>query len=254
MNKIDLTDLTLNIPVFIDSDDRLKNFKTSMSWLMHHFDVNITIMEIGTSPVLRVPITERLKYYFQPDLVFHKTRYLNEMCKLSNTPFTATYDVDVIFEPVQFLSAVNKLRNDECDAIFPYDGKFLNIEHEKRIKALNEMSLSSIDVNNQHYLGNRVSVGGCLIWNKKKYIEGGMENQNCISWGFEDDECFERFSKLGYRIKRQQGHLYHMHHSRGPTSSSNHQNYLNNEREYHRIKSMDVETLKQEISTWKWLK
>jgi GR25 family glycosyltransferase involved in LPS biosynthesis len=79
-----------------------------------------------------------------------------------------------------------------------------------------------------------------------------MENQYMISYGPEDYERYERFKKLGFKLARIKGPLYHMDHHIGPDSSDKHSDFKNNEKEYLKVKSMSQEELKQYISTWHW--
>ena len=43
--KTDLTDVTFIIPVKIDSDDRRRNLKITLSYLQRNFDTNIIVCE-----------------------------------------------------------------------------------------------------------------------------------------------------------------------------------------------------------------
>ena len=49
---IDLSDLTLMIPVKIDSDDRVLNLNVVATYLRHHFKTNIIIAEQGPEPII----------------------------------------------------------------------------------------------------------------------------------------------------------------------------------------------------------
>ena len=73
--------------------------------------------------------------------------------------------------------------------------------------------------------------------------------------GGKDDCRLHRFGKLGYRISRIEGCLYHLYHPRSPNSANTqHQAYIDNEIEYNRIKSLPKEALRHQISTWGWTK
>ena len=54
-----------------------------------------------------------------------------------------------------------------------------------------------------------------------------MENEFMISYGPEDIDRFERFTKLGFNIKRISGILYHLDHHIGVNSSDQNKSFLN---------------------------
>lgn len=54
--------------------------------------------------------------------------------------------------------------------------------------------------------------------NMESYKNAGMENEDFYGWGLEDGERFYRMYSLGYKIRRVQGPLFHLTHSRGINS------------------------------------
>jgi hypothetical protein len=100
---------------------------------------------------------------------------------------------------------------------------------------------------------NPNSVGGAIFYNKNKFIEYGMENENFISWGFEDIERGFRANMLGLKIARVAGILYHLNHPTSDNSSNvRHKAYIDNNRELNRVQSMNKFELQQYIKTWTW--
>jgi hypothetical protein len=91
-----------------------------------------------------------------------------------------------------------------------------------------------------------------MAWNVAAFIEAGTENENFKSWGFEDDERFERFTKLGMNVKRASGVLYHIAHRRGIHSRPNALYTPSNQAEYERISVMSRDELREEIRSWPW--
>jgi len=91
-----------------------------------------------------------------------------------------------------------------------------------------------------------------ILFNKKSYVDGGMENENFMVWGYEDVERRKRFATLGYTIKEIPGNIYHLHHRRGPNSSTLNPYYNTNREELTKVSSMDVGQLTEYISTWSW--
>ena len=97
------------------------------------------------------------------------------------------------------------------------------------------------------------SMGGALFLNRQVFIDSGMENEYFISWGAEDWERFRRFVKLGYRVGRVKGPLFHIDHARKQDSNENNPYYQRNVAEYQKVDTLSVEQLKEYIKTWPWL-
>jgi len=268
MNKIDLQDVTFNIPIKIDSEDRIKNLQNCIKWIRQNFNTNIILYEGDITQKIKYEINDNdIKYYYHYSKLFHRTRYLNEMAKISQTPIIINHDIDVVFPVNQILESIEKIRSNELDGVFPYDKHFIDMKPETTNILSNDFNFNKINPQNENIIGYDVniakkmkgvasvaSVGGCIIWNKKKFIEGGMENEKFISYGYEDNERVYRFETLGYNIGRVKGNLYHMHHSRGKDSSVNHGLYMNNRLNYNKISQMNESELKQEIELWEWTK
>lgn len=252
--KIDLKDVTFTIPFKKDSDERLENILTIIKYLQKYFDTNIIVAE--QDDVRKFPTVDGIEYVFFPatNYLMLRTTLLNKMCKMTKTPYIANYDTDVIFTVDQYVQAVNGLRSNVVDGVFPYAGRFMNYIGAERQRIISTLSLDGITEANGH-LNHPNSVGGALIWNKQKFIEGGMENENFKSWGFEDNERMVRFTRLGYRIGRVAGILYHLNHPVSQNSSNTqHKAYNDNQIECNKVASMGIEQLKQYVKSWNWTK
>lgn len=249
--KISLKDVTFTIPVRIDSADRLYNINYTVEYLLRNFDTNIIVYENGPTP--RYENRNQVKHIFeQNNDFFHRTRYLNTMARLATTPFIANYDCDVIFPLKQIQKAHLLLQNGEVDCVYPYDGYFVNIPQEITLTKAKNYNVDSLNPDEYQNFG-KSSMGGAVFWNKKVFIEGGMENEYFLSWGCEDWERFKRFTKLGYRIGRVKGPLYHINHARSQDSSEKNPHYHTNVHEFQKVDTMSTEQLKDYIKTWPWL-
>ena len=71
-----------------------------------------------------------------------------------------------------------------------------------------------------------------------------MENENFISYGYEDNERPVRFEKLGYNVGRFDGLIYHMEHVRTQNSWFTNPYITNNKNLYETLKEMSSEELK----------
>lgn len=254
MNKIDLTDVTFNIPFKIDTPERLRNIKIVLDFLNKNFDTNIILCENDIDQKFHE--VGNFKHMFIPrgDYLMHRTHCLNVMARASTTPIIVNYDTDVLFPIAQYVQAVKVIRENRFDMVYPYDGRFIDLiePHITNIRA--SLSVENLTPASGNLIHPK-SVGGAIFWNKQKFIEGGLENERFISWGWEDNERLHRFGTLGYRISRIEGVLYHISHPRSPNSANTqHQAYYDNEKEYHRILSLSREVLRQQISTWGWAK
>jgi hypothetical protein len=252
--KINLKDVTFNIPFKKDSDERLENIITIIRYIQKYFDTNIIVCE--QDETRNFPEMEGVKYFFLPasNYILLRTAMLNKMCKLSNTPFIANYDTDVVFPVNQYVSAMEALKQNLVDGIFPYNGRFMNYIGQERRTIIDTLSLENM-TEAQGHLNHPSSVGGAIFWNKQKFIEGGMENENFKAWGFEDNERVTRFTKLGYRIGRVDGILFHLNHPTSQNSSNtNHQAYIDNQIECNKVASMTVPMLRQYVNSWPWTK
>jgi predicted glycosyltransferase involved in capsule biosynthesis len=251
---IDLTDVTFNIPFKLDTPERLRNINIIINYINKHFKTNIIVCENDNEQKFKE--VGNFNYMFIPrgDYLMHRTHCLNVLAKKSNTPIIVNYDTDVLFPVAQYVQAVKVIRENKYDMVYPYDGRFIDLiePHISNIK--NNLSIDNITPSSGNLIHPR-SVGGAIFWNKQKFIEGGMENERFISWGWEDDERLKRFGTLGYRISRIEGALYHLSHPRSANSANTeHDAYRNNEAEFHRISSLSKDALKQQVSTWEWAK
>lgn len=254
MSKQDLTYVTFNIPVKIDCPERLHNLEVCISYLQHHFATHIIVYEVSEDGVSKIPFIPDIKHHIKKlgNELFHRTKYLNEMALLSNTSVIANYDCDVLIPPDQLVLAAKGCNNGECDGCYPYNGLFVNMPRSFIPRILKDMDLSFVDVKTTENFGTN-SMGGAIFWNKAKFIDGGMENEHFVSWGYEDWERLNRFRKLGYKIGRTGGALYHISHPRGKDSCDANPAYKHNGKVYDAIMAMSKEQLRAYIDKQPWM-
>ena len=253
--KIDLQDVSFLIPVMIDSPDRLNNLCTVVRYLNKHFNTKILVHEYGETPSIEIsalPIGVKLFFEYGDAAVFNHALTNKKLIEKSDTPFIAIYDTDVVFPVSQLMEAINLLRNKEADMVYPYDGRFANIDQLAAVlfsKFLTDSFLySNVD---KFPISIRRSFGGSVFLNKEKYAEAGGENLVFKSWGPEDIERYHRMKILGYSIKRVAGPLFHLHHQRNLNSG-----YVSDEsqivfmEEYINIFNMKKNELHAYVSQW----
>jgi len=141
--------------------------------------------------------------------------------------------------------------------VYPYDGRFARVN---RGQWLNTMH-THLDVGlfrDASFRGmspdDEPSQGGAVMYDTRKFFEAGGENEYFISYAPEDRERIWRFRKLGYKVGRVVGPLYHLDHHVGPNSSMTHGYFKANNEEYDKVQRMTEEELRQYVATWPWRK
>ena len=257
---IDLFDLTLLIPIQIDCSERTHNLNIVLRYLSAHLNISVLVGEESPSQRIRWPHPQdNLKFFYSKnnESYFHRTRILNDLCKRSTTSIICLHDGDVVMHPNQYLEATELIRNKKADLVVPYDGTVYNLPAQEvgKIKSATKNIGFLKKVNLTKCRKRRAnSMGGAIFFDKEKFIEGGMENENFRSWGAEDDELVCRFSKLGHNMIRGVGVLYHLDHPRGINSRMNNPYYKENMKHLDHIRDLTKDQLRDEIKNWRWLK
>jgi predicted glycosyltransferase involved in capsule biosynthesis len=252
-----MKDLSFLIPIRLDTIQRLENLLVVVQFLRSHFDSPILIYEASSYSTGMVSplIGKEAAYTFEEDgdTIFHRTKYINKLVKLSSTSLVAVWDCDVIIPPNQLKEAVQVLKEGRSSFVFPYEKEFLDtgvILREIFIKERKiEILLSQKGKMTTLYAPD--PIGGAFLANRKDYIAIGMENPNFYGWGREDGERLHRWKGMGYKHSRIEGPLFHLSHPRGMNSS------FHNDREDQgkwndilRIKSLGKKELIKEIQRW----
>lgn len=259
MSKIDFTNSTFIIPVRLESQDRIANFSIVIKFLTKYLDTNIIIYEQGIQSVAHnLPkIHPNIRHLFEKSSSkepFHRTRYLNQMIMLSQTPITVNYDLDIILPIESLLLSQDLILNKGLDMIFPFGYGDFQKNVDKTIKSKLFNSLESDELQKLFNIMDQNSTilpslyGHAQFFKTSSYIEGGMENESFISYGPEDVERACRFLKLGYKVGHLTGdhhYVYHLDHERGKNSSSSNPFFESNVKLYNHLLELDISELKQ---------
>jgi predicted glycosyltransferase involved in capsule biosynthesis len=247
-----IKDVTFLIALKVDSTDRLNNLDITMQYLQSHFDANIVICEQDTVPHLKGKYNCDYVFFETADF-FNRQRGVNLAAKQANTPVIIHYDADILLAPYQILTARHVLLTKQADFIYPYFGEFYDVpkKFHQQIKDTNKLDHIVI---NECTLFNAHSVGGAVAFRSEVFWEGGGANENFKGLGYEDNEIFTRFCKLGYQPGRCTGPLFHLTHERKDTSFNYNPHIEDNKREFFRIERFTKEQLIEEIKTWSWKK
>lgn len=271
MNKLENT--TFIIPLRIESDDRMRNIITVLCFLLGNFNSKVIVKEVDSQevfqPYVLPQITEflgdkvkNLIHLFEhsDNVVFHRTRILNEMLHLSTTDVVVNYDCDIVLYPETYYKAVNMIVDGGYDLIYPY-GKG---SYQQQVFANDEIVSQFINdnfdfnvlmANSKNYLSDR---GHVQFFKRSSYIEGGMENENFIGSAPEDLERHDRYVKLEYKVGRIDDLIFHFEHSRGinsyPVSVQRSPHWEDNWNLYQYLSNISTEELRKYYDTQKYLK
>ena len=251
--KINLKDVTFTIPIHRDHNDRKHNLDLTVCMLQRHFDCEIIVMEQGGNHFKYFSQWCRYIQFDEPR--FRRTEMLNKMAQMSTTRIICNYDADIIIPPLQMLKAIEILRNG-ADMVFPYDGRFARMSRTPWFKKL-ERSLDIGIAAGESFSGmkesdNRASVGGCVLFNKQSFLDGGGENERIVIWGPEDAERDFRFRKLGFSVERVNGCLFHIDHFVGPNSGNSHPYVKSNHAEWQKVQGMNRAEMWEYVKSWPW--
>ena len=244
-----MNDLTFIFPIRIDSNERLENVKTNIFYLKKLFNANIIIAEDGTKNNFEDVIKIESNFHH----LFYKTKIINNAVKKATTPFVAIIDADLFFSKQDYEEAYLKIKNQEFDFIFSYSGECWNY-NRNFINFIKENELQRNNYYDQYKLElmNKNAVGGSIWSSKKNFFEIGGQNENMISWGFEDNEFINRINKLEKTLYRTNGITYHLNHPRTENSSDANPNINNNKQEFLKTNSFSKNQLIEYIKDWKW--
>lgn len=230
---VDLSNLTFIIPIRIESDDRLRNVITVLCFLLKTFNSKVIVKEVDQSSIFKEHALPQIEEFleinpsnlthvfeYSEDPVFYRMKILNEMIAMSNTDVVVNYDCDVLLPTSTYKMCYDYILNKKYDVIYPYG----NGNYQKQIFAddqiVSDFLNSDFDFSILEKKHNIFSsdFGHVQFFNRKSYIEGGMENENFRGSSPEDKERFYRFATLGYNVGRIDDIIYHLEHSRGPNS------------------------------------
>ena len=251
---IDAQDLTVVIPVRIDSPDRLRNLVTSTRALLATTNCRILVGIAEPAHVVgsldsRVQVAKVLD---PPEQAFHRTRIINDLSRSVTTAFMAIMDTDVVLSSEQWGKSLEVLRREEAELVYPFDGRMVEVPFATH-PWLERGELDALPPSSKRLIETS-SLGGCVLFARSSFERYGMENEHFVSWGYEDDERLLRAHKLGVSVARQPGVIFHIEHQRGPDSRPDNPHIRSNANEVQRVKSLSDADLAKEIRGWPWVR
>lgn len=259
-------DLTFLIPTRIETEDRLRNIISSVSYLLKYIPAKVIVKEVSNNSTFQFrAIPEIRKYVDTSNLIylyeessepwFCKSKVLNDLIVASNTKVVANYDVDCILPLSSYHQAYDAINNDHADVVYPYGCGIYQWKSEYDIQIYEEFvnTLNTSTLDKRKSLSNS-TIGWTQFINRQVYIDSFMMNENFISWGCEDDEFYYRMRVLGNRIARIDNYVYHLEHSRTNNSWFSNPNFNNNYQLWNQIKTFDKNQLIQYYKNQDYLK
>lgn len=265
-------DITFIVPIKIDFDVRLINFYYSMMYLKNTYNFNIIVKEVDTESRLKNIITKinnpNLIHIFQPiestdsnNFFFHRTKYLNDMIELCNTKIICNFDCDVLLQKKNIDKSLTMF-NSGMDVVYPYNYGSYQIRifgheifkedgYDKFLKEFNENNIKT-----QMWTS---AFGHCIMIKKDVYIKGYGENEEFKSYGPEDFERYERFTKLGFNVGHLNGpedqyYILHMEHPRGKDSAESNNYFKHNEDLRNKLVNLNKEKFIEEYKNFDYIR
>lgn len=252
----DLHDTTILIPFRADSDDRKRNLRWIVGFLLKHVDAPLLIGEDRDGPsdvpdALGPDLAARCRHLHLRgnDTPFtHKAHLINRMVEAAETPIVALHDTDIVVDPVQYALARDRVRQGG-GLVFPYNGLFFRIMGQEVQRFGYTLSAAPLNVVCPRFsLIHRNSPGGSAFFDRERLLANGGYNEVFLSWGYEDDEIVERFVRLGLSVERVPGPLYHLEHARPANSSEQNPFFASNRAELDRVCAADGGALRADIA------
>ena len=254
-----MKDLTYIIPTRIESEDRLKNIITSVTYILKNFpESKVIVKEVAEQNTFKFRALPEIKKYVEidnlthifeesNDELFHKTRILNDLILLAKTNVICSHDVDVVYPIKSHQAAYDLIKEDKADVVYPYGCGVYQYQVNYPIEVFTSFLESGFDMRVivPHCRTESSTIGWTQFYSKAQVINGGMWNENFLSWGAEDCEFYFRFNALGYRVARVNDWIWHFEHSRSHNSHYHNPKFMDNHNLWQLLKEQSKENIVQ---------
>jgi cellulose synthase/poly-beta-1,6-N-acetylglucosamine synthase-like glycosyltransferase len=246
------------MPCRIESEDRLRNVITSVSYLLRHFPEskiivkecdNISVFSQQVLPVIKKifgNIPSNLRHIFESSesQLFHKTKILNDLLVQAETDIVYNYDVDVVY-PVSSYKTAYKMIENGYDAVYAYGCGIYQWAVQYSNEVFNDFIASgfNLDVITSYCNLQPSVIGWGQMIRRKTEIEMGMWNESFISWGAEDYEFHYRLLALGYKVGRIKDFVYHFDHLRTFNSHYHNPKFVDNNKLWNVMRQMNKDAI-----------
>lgn len=267
-----MKDLTYLLPCRIESDDRLRNVITSVTYILKNFpEAKVLVKEVDKKSNFKesalpqiqkyVGDTSQLKHIFEEsdEQFFHKTRILNDLCVAADTPIIYNHDVDVVVPKNSHELAYRSITQEGSDAVYPFGcGIYqwaVNYSDDLLDKFLSSHDGKDFDTSIVQASSARVpsSIGWGQMITKTAEVSAGLWNEEFISWGAEDCEFYYRLNLFGFKVGRVIDDIFHFEHGRTFNSHYHNPKFQDNDRLWNKIRTLDKDELTQYYSTLNYI-
>ena len=261
-----MMDLTFLIPTRIETEDRLRNIISSVSYLLCHIPAKVIVKEVSNHNTFKHRALPEIKKYADisnltflyeetQEPLFCKSKVLNDLIVAADTKIVANYDADCILPIDAYYQAYGAIESDKVDVVYPYQCGIYQWKADYNMDIYNQFVHGlSTDVLDKHKTLSNSTIGWSQFIRRQTYIDSYMMNENFVSWGCEDDEFYFRMSTLGLRIARTNNYVYHLEHSRTNNSWFSSPKFNDNWTLWNTIKTFDKEKLVEYYEKQDYLK
>lgn len=266
MDKLDLINCAIIIPVSIDSEERQDHLRFLLRYFPLFFsNYKMIVVEYGKNSKIHGNDKVGFEHIFiEGDDFFSTSKMSNIGVSQIQTPYFIKFDVDAFIHPQALFIALETLKKDPDQAfIFPYNGVSFNILEPLRQELLTNCDLSQLPyieaeqantLNTPHLiLKNSHSTGLIHLFRTTIFKSLGGYNEEFKGWGYEDDEIVQRFSICGHPPKWLAGfNAFHFNHPRNILDNENlhKQQVIKNHLLSNFISTLNSEEIKDYIKIW----
>ena len=183
-----MMDLTFLIPTRIETEDRLRNVISSVSYLLRHVPAKVIVKEVSHHPTFKFRAIPEIKKYADisnltylyeetQEPLFCKSKVLNDLIVASDTKVVANYDADCILPLESYHQAYAAIDDNHVDVVYPYGCGIYQwcADYNQEIyeEFVNQLDVSVLD--KQKRLSNS-TIGWSQFINRQKYIDSYMMN------------------------------------------------------------------------------
>ena len=268
VKRFDLDKTTFIIPLRIETDDRMRNIITTLIYLTRNFNTKVIVKEVDKESVYEREVLPLLEQALEPDMLasihhifeqsdeftFHRTKILNDMLWMVDTPVVANYDSDILLPLETYINATNMISkgwvhpdaegSKPVKVIYPYG--YGNYQWQCHVGDNEVTNFINSGFNFEYFNGHMrqwdAKYGFCQFFDTEEYKRLGGENENFIAYGYEDDERHMRFNLLS-SVGRIHEYVYHLEHGRTKNSWFNNPYCEDNKKLWEKLKVKGKESL-----------
>lgn len=268
VKRFDLKKCTFIIPLRIETEDRMRNIVTTLIYLTRLFDTNIIVKEVDKESIYLREVQPLLEQALEPEMLscinhifekndeftFHRTKILNDMLWMVDTPVVVNYDSDIILPVETYIYATNMITKgwvhpdaeggQAVKIVYPYG--FGNYQWQCHVGDNEVTNFINSGFNFEYFNGHMrqwdAKYGFCQFVDTEEYKKLGGENENFIAYGYEDDERYFRFNLLS-SVARINDYVYHLEHGRTKNSWFNNPHCEDNKKLWENLKVKGKESL-----------